>query len=614
VKIEHQCASGLLQPLDIPVWKWDEISMGFVTGNPRTQKKNDSIWEIVRLHGTPAAIVSNRDPRFTSRFWKEDMLRSCALEWTGNWDEYFCLVEFAYNKSWHASIKATPYELLYGRKCRVPICWNEAGERVIEGPKLIEVTNEKVIVAKEKHKEARSRQKSYADRHMRELAFNPYLLVYSKTKEEHEENLCIVLGTLPDGITMDLTKVEAITKWPRPKTVTEIRSFLGLAGYYWRFVEGFSHLALLLTKLMRKGEKFVWDEEREKSFEELKKRLVSAPILTLPSGSSELETTLLVKWYEAIIAMFVGKCLICQQTGNWDEYFCLVEFAYNKSWHASIKATPYELLYGRKCRVPICWNEAGERVIKGPKLIEVTNEKVIVAKEKHKESRSRQKSYADRHIRELAFNPSAPGNISPDPPDNLSKYLLASLAILPFHDMQAYNIVANKPHISLQDPVTPPTILTSSPVIPPSLLFNPRYFFVPEELLPPKKQIHPPSSSLTTLSNSSRKQACILVPPSFLTYTPTPPQIYELGKSYIKVHVKHHEEQVESILNYLEELSFHCIEKIEETLVNGWIIIPRDFDEVKTKLKEARTKYVKYKRNVWDRERRLLLFTLGFLI
>nr|GFC96474.1 putative reverse transcriptase domain-containing protein [Tanacetum cinerariifolium] len=88
-----------------------------------------------------------------------------------------------------------------------------------------------------------------------------------------------------DGITMDPAKVEAITKCPRPKTVTEVRSFLGLAGYYRRFVEGFSCLALPLTKLMRKGEKFVWNEEREKSFEELKKRLFSAPILTLPSGS-----------------------------------------------------------------------------------------------------------------------------------------------------------------------------------------------------------------------------------------------------------------------------------------------------------------------------------------
>ncbi|GJV43888.1 putative nucleotidyltransferase, ribonuclease H [Tanacetum coccineum] len=103
----------------------------------------------------------------------KDMLRSCALEWTGNWDEYLFLVEFAYNNSWHASIKADPFELLYGRKCRAPICWNEVGERLIEGPELIEVTNEKVAIAKEKLKKARSRQKSYVDRHRRELEFNP---------------------------------------------------------------------------------------------------------------------------------------------------------------------------------------------------------------------------------------------------------------------------------------------------------------------------------------------------------------------------------------------------------------------------------------------------------
>nr|GEW71680.1 hypothetical protein [Tanacetum cinerariifolium] len=78
---------------------------------------------------------------------------------------------------------------------------------------------------------------------------------------------------------MDPAKVEAITKLPRPTSVTEVRSFLGLAGYYRRFVEGFSRLALPLTKLMRKGEKFVWNEEREKSFEELKQRLVSAPTM-----------------------------------------------------------------------------------------------------------------------------------------------------------------------------------------------------------------------------------------------------------------------------------------------------------------------------------------------
>nr|GFD47060.1 putative nucleotidyltransferase, ribonuclease H [Tanacetum cinerariifolium] len=72
------------------------------------------------------------------------MLRSCALEWTGSWDDYICLVEFAYNNSWHSSIKCAPFEMLYGRKYRAPICWDQVRERVIEGPEMIEVTNAKV--------------------------------------------------------------------------------------------------------------------------------------------------------------------------------------------------------------------------------------------------------------------------------------------------------------------------------------------------------------------------------------------------------------------------------------------------------------------------------------
>nr|GFA89419.1 putative nucleotidyltransferase, ribonuclease H [Tanacetum cinerariifolium] len=151
--------------------------MDFLTGLPQTQRRHDAIWvvvdrltksahflpirkdysvsrlaeifqqEIVRLHGTPSAIVSDRDLRFASRFWK------------GNYDDYICLVEFAYNNSWHASIKCAPFEMLYGRKCRALICWDQVGERVIEGPEMIEVTNAKVAVAKEKLKEARTRQK-----------------------------------------------------------------------------------------------------------------------------------------------------------------------------------------------------------------------------------------------------------------------------------------------------------------------------------------------------------------------------------------------------------------------------------------------------------------------
>ncbi|GJS73344.1 hypothetical protein Tco_0706185 [Tanacetum coccineum] len=139
--------------------------------------------------------------------------------------------------------------------------------------------------------------------------------------------------------------------------------------------------------------------------------------------------------------------------------------------------------------------------------------------------------------------------------------------------------------ISSPDHITPPAILTPSLVLPPSLLFDPRYFFVPKELLPPKKRICSPSSSSTTLSNPSRNQTCDLVSPSSSVYTPTAPQILEIGKSSIKMHLKHHEEQIEDILNYLDELSFHRIEKMEEGRING--------NELKTELKRIRTQIIK---------------------
>ncbi|GJW18973.1 putative nucleotidyltransferase, ribonuclease H [Tanacetum coccineum] len=208
------CGNGMRFP-------WGGGGRGFfVTGFAYTQKKdmNAILMVVDRL---------TKDPKFTSRFWKglqkawgtrlkfstafhpqtdgqsertiqtlEDMLRACALEWTGSWDEYLCLVEFAYNNSWHASIKAAPFELLYGRKCRAPICWDEVGERLIEGPELIEITNEKVAVAKEKLKEARSRQKSYADKHRRDLEFM-LEVVFLKVRLRGELN---VLGSRASSV------------------------------------------------------------------------------------------------------------------------------------------------------------------------------------------------------------------------------------------------------------------------------------------------------------------------------------------------------------------------------------------------------------------------------
>ena len=144
------------------------------------------------------------------------------------------------------------------------------------------------------------------------IVFIDDILVYSSSKEEHAEHLRIILQTLrehqlyakfikcqfwldrvaflghvvsAEGISVDPQKIEAIVDWKPPTNITEVRSFLGLAGYYRKFVEGFSKIATPLTKLTRKEEKFIWSEAYQNSFDELKQRLTTAPVLTLPSGS-----------------------------------------------------------------------------------------------------------------------------------------------------------------------------------------------------------------------------------------------------------------------------------------------------------------------------------------
>nr|GEU81186.1 hypothetical protein [Tanacetum cinerariifolium] len=163
---------------------------------------------------------------------------------------------------------------------------------------------------------------------------------------------------------------------------------------------------------------------------------------------------------------------------------------------------------------------------------------------------------------------------------------IASPTISLFHNdpcmkvMHAYDVI-----IPPQVPIPPSTIVPPPLMLSP--IFNPREFFVLEELLPPKEQVRYLTSSLTHSFNPFLRQACTLVPPSFSVYTPTPPQIFKIGKSSIKIHLKHHEKQIKDILNYLEELSFHLTEKMEERLVNGWMIIQRDFDKLKTELKKV---------------------------
>ncbi|GJY57339.1 putative reverse transcriptase domain-containing protein [Tanacetum coccineum] len=93
----------------------------------------------------------------------EDMLRACAIDFGKGWVNHLPLVEFSYNNSYHASIKAAPFEALYGRKCRSPVCWTEVGEAQILSPELIQETTEKIIQIKQRMQAAHDRQKSYAD-------------------------------------------------------------------------------------------------------------------------------------------------------------------------------------------------------------------------------------------------------------------------------------------------------------------------------------------------------------------------------------------------------------------------------------------------------------------
>ena len=101
----------------------------------------------------------------------EDMLRACVLGHKGSWEEHFPLVEFAYNNSYQASIQMAPYEALYGRPCKSPICWTEVGESSITGPDLIRDTFEKVSLIRQRLLMTQSRQKSYANVRRRPLEF-----------------------------------------------------------------------------------------------------------------------------------------------------------------------------------------------------------------------------------------------------------------------------------------------------------------------------------------------------------------------------------------------------------------------------------------------------------
>ncbi|GKF17955.1 putative reverse transcriptase domain-containing protein [Tanacetum coccineum] len=173
VKAEYQKPSGLLVQPVIPVWKWEDITMDFVTKFPKTTSGQDTIWEVVSRHGVPVSIIFDRDSKFTSHFWKslnealgtqldmstayhpqtdgqsertiqtlEDMLRACVIDFGKGWDRHLPLVEFSYNDN-----------------------------AQLTGLEIVHETTEKIIQIKKRIQAARDRQKSYADRRRKPLEF-----------------------------------------------------------------------------------------------------------------------------------------------------------------------------------------------------------------------------------------------------------------------------------------------------------------------------------------------------------------------------------------------------------------------------------------------------------
>nr|GEV57759.1 hypothetical protein [Tanacetum cinerariifolium] len=447
--------------------------------------------------------------------------------------------------------------------------------------------------------------KPYLDKFV--IVFIEDILIYSKNEKEHKEHLKAILKLLKkeklyakfskcefwipkvqflghvidsQGIYVDPSKIESIKDWASPKTLTEIRQFLGFAGYYRRFIEGFSKITKSTTKLTQKGIKFDWGEKEENAFQLIKQKLGSAPILALPKGSEDfvvycdashkglgaalmqrekvidyafrqlkvhkqnytthdLELGSVVfalkmwrhylygtkctvftnhkslqhildqkelnmrqrRWlellsgYDCNIPYHLGKAnvvanalsshflpirendpldklarlylnrivarheihvsIICDRDGRftsnfwrsfkkdlgtdisistayhpetdgqsertiqtledilracvidfgkgWVKHFPLCEFLYNNSYHASIKAAPYEALYGQKCRSPVYWADVGEAQLTGPKLIQETTEKIVLIKQRIQAVQDRQKSYTDLKRKPMEF-------------------------------------------------------------------------------------------------------------------------------------------------------------------------------------------------------------------
>nr|GEY28441.1 putative reverse transcriptase domain-containing protein [Tanacetum cinerariifolium] len=331
VKAEHQKPSGLLQQPKIPVWKWERITMDYITKLPRTPFGYDSIWVMVnRLTKSAHFIPMNEKFKMES-----------------GWDKHLPLAELSYNNSYHTSIKAAPFEVLYERKCRSPVCWNEVGDAQLTGLEMIRETTKIIVQIKNPLLAARRKANVVADalsRKERSKSLRVRALVMTRGLKHPKKNLSAQSEARKEEkfINEDLQgMINKLEPRANGTLLNEKFKMERLTRLYLK--EIVCRHGVLVSIILDRDPRFAsnfWRSVQKSSGKNLDMSTAYHPQI---DGQSERTIQTLEDMLRACVIDFGS---------GWDKHLPLAELSYNNSYHTSIKAAPFEVLYERKCRSP----------------------------------------------------------------------------------------------------------------------------------------------------------------------------------------------------------------------------------------------------------------------